>query len=349
MMRSIMKIKILYSFCMIYVFTFLFIGTVGFCIEPKNIDMYFWPTAVTNNYDSESYLYGWPNFKVLLQTKNDKGNYYPAEIDEHISNQMNLIFRQEVDSPIRIFRDNISGHWGLYIPGGSALSINNIQLLRLMVDKLLACMRSLSQEEFNRLSRVFYSPGSYISPAGSIDIDKPQQMVAAKLFEKIKSNTCSEETGVIPDLFEKRISAYFAQLLTGKNEQITVTDGELLVVTTLFRDILFSPHGLWVKAALAKIKEHINNQMEQYPIHKDKTWFGQNYQSFIDFVLLTKNHHRLSKNQYLDVAKVCGINSLIKVFDSCNLLDLIEEEKIITLTLEIGLKKSMHIFKREKK
>ncbi|HXW53778.1 MAG TPA: hypothetical protein VEL47_06710 [Myxococcota bacterium] len=325
----------------------LLIALFARCLSADTLDLYFWPTPVVT-YESErtGLLYAWPDFKLILQTKDEKSRYAPALVDDALAKKLGILFATTADSPIRIFNDASLKMWGLAIPGGSNLPHVNESFLEAMVGAFVSCLRSLEQNEADRIKEILNAPNSLIARAGEVLLDDYDKEIGNKMYENYRTTRCGTKKAVLPALLETKSRSYLTRLIVGNAETLVPTDGDLLVITTLFHDLLFAKNGLWVRAALGKIREFIEGRMAAYPGINDVSWLAKDYTSYVDAVLLTHRRFGLSKTQYLNLGEICGVDSKKDAFKTCPLKRLNDAGQFSIVNLFIDSLKATFFFRR---
>lgn len=320
----------------------LFLSLFATGASAKNRELYFYPTSITNF--AEGYLYAWPSFKVLLHDKDQNGAYRPAVINDIMANELDMLFKPTTDSPVNLYRDQTQGYWGFNVTGGARLKKENALMADFMTSAFLSCVSTLELDEISQILGVAYSPASYVAPDGSVNVTA-EMTIAQKMFDNYKNDQCSEGSSVVPELLKKKVSAILTQLLTGTSDSTVMTDGEIMVFTTVWNKLLFSPQGLWVRAVLSHIKTVVENQIKDFPFVDNSDVLNKDYESFVDVVLSNGRNGLMSKEQYLGIAKICGINSALSSFKACPLNSLSQSGRIEDVTLVIGDKKASYYFK----
>lgn len=286
--------------------------------QAAQVNLYFWPGPITQEDPTSSgSLYAWPSYEVLLQNKSTQGVYSPAIISDSMATELALRFKADAGSPIKIMRDGSTKTWGLSIPGGSELAASNQTLLEPMLQGFANCLASLTSDELDRMKEVIYAPLTFLdSSSGTVRFDEEQRRIAAKMYETYKNKRCEGGTTVVPELTKKTSRRYFNTLLTGLNPDASVTDGSLLVLTNLYKDLLFASKGLWIRVTLAELQTFIGDVLARFPSLANTDWLDKDYSSFVDFVLLTRDKSGLSKDQYLKLANACGVDAVSQIFSS---------------------------------
>lgn len=315
-------------------------------LEAAQLHLSFWPTAIVQqDPDSTGSLYAWPEFKVLLQNKSASSVFSPAEIDRLTAAQLTTLFAPKLGSAIEIMRDEANASWGMAIKGGSNLRQENLELLEPMVQSFISCLATGNEQEVDRMKEVIYAPHLLLSPSGGLNISEEQRQIANRMAANYERNRCEGGSASIPELVQNKVRQYFTVMLRGQGRDVEVTDGVLLVLTNLFKDLLFAPKGLWVRSVLAKIQEHITERMKSFPAVQDGSWLERNYDSFIDFVLLTKNQHGFNKHQYLNIAAACGVDDIGDAFKPFLLKQCLTSGQLLALHLHLGSNDSTHYLK----
>lgn len=313
---------------------------LGGSAQAAQVDWHFWPTPVTlENPEESGFLYTWPEYRVLLQEKNAQGTYTPAAISDALAGELSRLFKPASGSVIQIARDATAKTWGLEIPGGHALRSENSQLLQPIAQDFVSCLSTLTPDELTEMKLVLMQPGTFVTT-----LDQGKMDIAAKMFENYKANRCQNGTTTVPNLTKSEVEMYLTVLLTGATDA-RVTDGDLLVLTRLYHDLLFATQGLWVRVTLATLKAHIAGAMGGFPVPLRQDWLNSDYSSFVDFVLLTRDTSGLSKAQYLDLASLCGMNSVSQIFSTFALKQCSTQGRVSMIHVVLGASRAVYFVK----
>lgn len=324
--------------------TTLFVITAWRPAFAANDDLHFWPTAISvPNPEEHGALFMWPEYRVLLQTKNGS-SYSPAHVDEILAAHLAELFTQGDNAVITQQRDQEARTWGLAIPGGERLREQNRELIPAMAEKFTACLATLTDEELALMKEVLYAPLSFLDPTGGVFINDEYKRVAAKLAFNFQTNRCENARISVPELVQKRSHYYLSVLLTGKADGIVEPSGSLLVITTLFRDMLFSAKGIWVRTTLAALQKFIDERLALLPALNDENLLEQDYENFLDFVLLSRHSNALSYAHYLSIAKAFGVDGIADVFKSFPLKQKIASGQVKVTHITLGSRSSTVFF-----
>jgi hypothetical protein len=312
-------------------------------------DWHFWPTAIKVVDANESgALFSWPEFRVLVQTKNGIA-YSPAIVDDKVVRQLSVIFSPEVGSPVAVSRDSLSYSWGLTIPGGTQLRKENLALLEPMVEKFTACLRTLTLGDLDKIKEVMYSPLSWLDPESGVNLSDEHKQIASSMFASFKAHRCSSGTTAIPDLLRGQARHYLTLLLTGQNSGEDTSVASQLVIATLFHDLLFSVQGLWVRTALSLLQDFIAQRLAKSPALKNTHCLAHDYESFIDFVLVAKDSCGIAKDQFLAIAKATNIDGIADAFKPFYLSRYMSERQLFMINLQLATYKSSYFLSGENK
>lgn len=317
----------------------------GSSLEAAVSELHFWPTPVVPyDHERDGGLFGWPEFQVTLHQKNNAGSYTEAAIDDDMARSLNIIFAPKAGSPIQTVRGESSSSWGVTIPGGSALSEANAQLIDPMLTDFIACLGTLDEGKLDRMKEVIYQPASFIANNG-VALDQDQTNIAAEMYATYQGSRCKNSRMVVPELMKSKSRIYLTAMLTG-NRTAESSEGALLVLSTAFKDLLFGAKGLFVRVALAKIQGFLTERLKVFPALPQGDWFSRNYESFIEYILLTEEEEGFSKEHYLRLGEACGIKTLNDAFKPFPLKSMIADGTLRVITLNLGTTQSTHFFAR---
>lgn len=301
------------------------------------VDRHFWPTPVTLEDPEETgYLWAWPEYQILLQEKDAQGRYWPAAIGDNFADELGRIFKPASGSVIRIVRDATAKTWGLEIPGGHVLRAENSQMLQPMALDFVNCLSTLAADELAEMKQVLNLPRSFVN-----DLDQRKKDIAARMLSNYKADRCQNGATPVPDLTKSEVKRYLTTLLTGESDG-RVLDGDLLVLTSLYHDLLFATEGLWVRGTLAVLRAFIVAAMSDFPMPTRQAWLDVDYSSFVDFVLLTRDNSGLSKAQYLELASICGVSLVNQVFSPFPLKQCSTQHRVVVVRLVLGTATAVH-------
>lgn len=316
-----------------------FLGANALPSEKQSL--YFWPTPIKQSSVSDSRMpFLWPDYQVLLHDRDDKKKYTCAAITEQSSCYLSNLFHPEDDSPIKIVRDGRLKFWGLEIPGGSIQRDANIRLLEPISGYFFACLGTLDEHELEKIERVFYVPEPFLVEPG-LEFDSEYFKIAAKLYSNFQNNLCAENKNEVPSLLKNKIKVILEAMLF-KPSQSIMTDAAIVTFTVLFNKILFSSNGLWMKVTLEEIKNFVLRRIENFPEINELAWAQRNYESFLDFIILTRQNTPLHKYQYITISRALGLNQAQQLFDQFPLSQLVTSNRISIINLNIGNKTSTH-------
>lgn len=307
-------------------------------------EMHFWPTPIkAHDTERDGTLFGWPHFSVLLSEKLNDGNYAPAQIDNQLKEKMDDFFPLEPDDVIERFYDPSTAQWGFRISGGNRLKPQHKQMIEPITQAFILCLNSLSSEQIHEIKTVFYAPATHL-PGGE-NYARPQLQQAVNAMEtNYKKNRCSKKNFNTPDLVKDKINLYISNMIDSSLARPSITDGEFLVFTNTFHDFLFSKDGVWVRTALKKIHEFLEKAIKNHPSIEDKQWLNKNYESFIDYILLTFKQSGYDKNHYLSIARKFKITSIFDMFNNLKIKDSIDSGHINIIDIYIAKIKSNYLF-----
>lgn len=310
-------------------------------------EFHFWPTPIRiADPETSGVLFEWPDYEVILQTK-DNATYTPAKISDELADQFTKTFALEEDSPIMVYQNKDRGEWGFRIPGGFRLRRENLKLLPAMEMHFSNCLSTLSEEDLIAVEEVLLSPLSFLGADG-VKLTDTHKAIAKTLQANFQANRCKDRVSEISDLLRERIRSFLSVILSDSEITRDSFVGRQLVLTQLFHDLLFSTNGLWVRTTLGLIKEFVEKRLLSSPVVKDKTSIERDYDSFIDFVLMSKDTSGLTKESYLTIADATGISSIIDIFNDFPLNQLVSNGNLIVINLHIGTHQSTLFFKGTK-
>lgn len=302
------------------------------------VDRHFWPTPIfLEDPEASGYLWAWPEYQVLLQARDAQGVYRPAVISDRLATELARLFPLPSGSAIHVVRDATT--WGLEIVGGHVLRAENAQLLPAMAQDFVNCLSTLTEVELLEMQMVLSQPRGYVR-----GLDQGQKDVAAKMMSNYRLNRCQNGVTQVPDLTRSEVKRYLAVLLTGQADS-RVWEGDLLVLTSLYHDLLFATDGLWVRATLGAMKAVILGVMGSHPFPLRLDWLGQDFNSFIDFVLLTRENAGLSNAQYVDLAGLCGVSATSQAFSPFPLSQCVAQQRIDLVRLVLGSSSAAYFVK----
>lgn len=149
----------------------------------------------------------------------------------------------------------------------------------------------------------------------------------------------------IPARLREKIHSVLSVILSGSGNGFDSVSGIQLVFTKLFHKLLFSPNGLWVRTTLALMQEFIGKRLTLLgAVVKDKTVLERDYESFIDFVLMSKGSSGLAKEHYLSIAKATAIESIADIFKNFPIKQLIHKDILKVVNFHIGTHQSTFFF-----
>lgn len=304
-------------------------------------DFHLWPTLISvANPEETGVLFSWPEYQVILKTKNESG-YSNATVNSAMADYLTKQFTPAEDSPIEIYRDVASSTWGLTIPGGPILREENRELLAAMAEKFITCLSTLSLAELYALDAVITTPLNYLSGAGGEGLNPSHHEAAATLLKNFEKNRCATTANVaaINKTLRTGVNDFLAAFLTGKGNSLYTLPGTQRVLASLFKDFLFSSKGLWVRVTLAHIQDFVEKQMANAPF-LETSFVERDYDSFVDFVLLTKDTTKLTLAHYLAIAQAMQVNTVADAFKLFPLMRAFTSDRFRVVNMQIGSRKA---------
>lgn len=310
-------------------------------------DLHFWPTSVSVASPSDvQVLFAWPEFKVLLQTKGET-SYLPAKISNALAKRLSLLFAPEKGEPIEVYFDEDKHEWGLSIPGGVQLRQENQKLLLIMEKQFSDCLSTLNEDDLVTMESVFYAPISLLDSDGKVKLSEHEKAVAKAMHARFQTDRCSGGKSLVPALLLERVHRFLSAIITGSWDSFGSNVERQAVLTELFRQLLFSKNGLWVRASLDTIRDFVEKRFVLGGKIKDESVLERDYESFIDFILMAKETSGLTIKQYVSIADQTGVHSLVDLFADFPIKKLISQGNLAVTNLHIGSQESTFFFKGE--
>jgi hypothetical protein len=297
--------------------------------------LYFVPTKLRQfNPEAFGMLYVWPHYDAILAYRKDKNNYQKAVFGECAAQQLSEIFRPPPNSNIKIVRDHRTNQWGLTIPGGVATNEKNIILVEPMLNAFISCLETLEQEELDKMEAILYQPASYNRRFFDNDI-YDEKYIAAKMLVNYRANLCGHKITSFTKLLKSKLLDRLDTLLTGHSVDGFFPIFGIMPFTLLFGDFLFAEKGLWAMTTKEVLQQFITDRLREYPAVTRDEWYTSNYDNFLEFIKITSKSHALQKNQYLSIAKNCGISTVREIFDPFLLKECVQSKRLQAVNIHI--------------
>ncbi len=309
--------------------------------DPSWRHLLFLPTPITTNPSTDpENPYSWPSFKLVLHEKAGD-QLLPAAVDGHLLERLEAVFPAGDDGLIQKINGPEAGGWGLEIPGGSKLRSENILLKDDMTRDFGKCLAVLSEREVELVKSVLYNLDDTMNMLGEVRLSEETSTAIQTMQNQYAKDRCATAAGALPSYTIALIDRFMNRLLSGSDPSDSISDQDLIALTQIFKGLLFSNEGLWVRVSLERMQSKLATNLQKTAEAKQLDWLSKPFSGFVDFVVATRKVSGLSKEDYLTLANSCGVSDVSAIFSDFLVENCRQSQKLQLVDIAVGDSKGL--------
>lgn len=292
--------------------------------------------------DSEN-PYSWPSFQVVLHEAEGE-QWKPARIESPLRERLETVLALDANSLIKPVRGENGELWAFEIPGGSTFKKEYLQLQGDMSRDFRACLATLTEREIELVKNVLYNLGETMNIMGELNLSAETLTAVQTMSKNYQQDRCAAGTRELPDYTQALIDRLMARLLSGEDPSDAISDQDLIAMTQVFKDLLFSSEGLWVRVSRERIQSELTARLQQLAKVDQLDWVNKPYVGFVDFVIATRGASGLTREDYLTLAQSCGVDDVMAIFSDFSVAACQQKESLDLVDISYGDVKGLLLF-----
>lgn len=306
----------------------------------------FLPSEVTETASTDSENpYSWPSFQVTLQEAAGE-QWVPAEISGALRERLEAAFALPNESLLQAVKGTSGELRGFEIPGGSNYKKEYLQLQGDMSRDFARCLALLGEREIELVKSVMYNLSEAISILGEVNLNAETLAAVQTMTENYRQSRCAGNPGPLPDYTLALIDRFMGRLLSGEDPSDAISDQDLIALTQVFKDFIFSSEGLWVRVSRDKIQSEVTQRLQQLARIDQLDWVSKPFIGFVDFVVATRGSSGLTREDYLTLAESCGVNDVMAIFSDFSVEACHQSERLDIVDIVYGDAKGLVLLPR---